>query len=77
MGDVNLTYNPANSVEDLGIFAHAMLSQTTPAVNGIALNKNTPQFVCDVVAAASHWEFPTDKEEPSCLCSTLVRKINH
>ncbi len=66
MGDVNLRYNPAHRIDDLGDFEMANLQQTAPEVEVIVDNE-IPQSVCDVVAVAGCWESLANEEEHSQL----------
>ncbi|KAL7479298.1 hypothetical protein ACHAW6_005034, partial [Cyclotella cf. meneghiniana] len=76
MDDMNMRYNPENSVDDFGNFQMATLPQTTPEVE-IVVEHTIPQSVCDVVAVSGRWESLADEEEHSCLCSALMQKINN
>jgi len=62
MGDVNLRYNPAHTIDDLGNFHIANLPQTTPEVE-VIVDNGIPQSVCDVVAVAGCWGSLANEEE--------------
>ena len=51
MGDMNLRYNPAHRINDLGDFKMANQQQPAPEVE-VIVDNGIPQSVCDVVTVA-------------------------